>query len=140
METHLNRLTLLFPALALALAAAACDSSGFSTTPPGPGPAPQTRVLSLTLDPDTVAVGDTTLISVVIEDSLDTHFRYEWGIREDLIVPVNGRLDGPRIRFVAPRTSDDFGRIVSAASLVYITNGVSGTRGVTYSFDIPILN
>ena len=57
---------------------AACDSIGVNTRPPGPGPAPQTRVLRLTLDPDTVVVGDTTLITVAIEDSLDARFRYDW--------------------------------------------------------------
>ena len=125
--------------LAAGLALTACDV-GVTTPPPAPPSPTQTRVVRLTLDPDTVVVGDTTLIHAVIEDSLDTSFRYEWGIRENLLLPVGGRLDGPRIRFVAPRTSQDSGRVVPAISSVRTTNDVPGTRGVTYSFAIPIRN
>ena len=96
--------------------------------------------MRLTLDPDTVAVGDTTLIHVVIEDSLDTRFRYDWSLHEEHILPVDGRLDGPRIRFVAPRGSPDSGRVTHVVSSVWVTNGVQGTRSVTYSYSIPILN
>ena len=124
--------------LASALATfAACDI-GVTTTPPDPPTPSQTRVVRLTLDPDTVAVGDTTLIHVVIEDSLDTRFRYEWGMPNTL--PVDGRLDGPRIRFVAPRVSEDSGLVMNVPSLVRITNDVPGTRAVTHAFAVPILN
>ena len=65
---------------------AACDGLGPpASIPPGPPPAAQTRVVRLTLDPDTVAVGDTTLIHVVIEDSLDTRFRYLWAIATPIV-------------------------------------------------------
>ena len=125
--------------LAALLALAACDTIGPGPSPPpGPPPPAQTRVVRLTLDPDTVAVGDTTLIHVVIRDSLDARFRYLWGMFNTL--PVDGRTDGPRIRFVAPRTSTDSGRLVGAGASVTITNDVPGTRPVRYSFSIPILN
>ena len=109
-------------------------------TPPDPPSPAQTRVVRLTLDPDTVAVGDTTLIHVVIEDSLDTRFRYVWGMPSELMLPVDGRLDGPRVGVIVPRTSTDSGRVVPAGTLVRITNDVPGTRSVVYAFDIPILN
>ena len=118
---------------------AACDVGVEAIPPREPSP-PQTRVVRLTLDPDTVAVGDTTLITVVIEDSLDARFRYEWGMPRESMLPVVGRLDGPHVRVIAPRTSQDAGRVVNAGSLVRITNDVPGTRSVVHAFDIPILN
>ena len=129
----MNRL--LLPTLALALAA--CDTFP-KTTPPDPPRPAQTSVVRLTLDPDTVAVGDTTLIHVVIEDSLDTRFRYYWGSQESRLVPVDGRLDGPRVRYVPPRLRADSGEVRNVTSSVIITNGVQGSRSVTYSFSIPV--
>ena len=133
--------------LALALvggyfaAFAGCDSIGPPPlVPPGPPSPAQTRVVRLTLDPDTVLARDTVLVHVVIEDSLDTRFRYLWGMDRASLLPVDGRIDGPRVRHIAPRTSDEAGRVVNAGSSVIITNEVPGTRAVTYSFSIPILN
>ena len=124
--------------LFLAAALVACDIGPPATAPPSTGGGPQTRVVRLTLDPDTVAVGDTTPIHVVIEDSLDTRYRYVWLMPNTL--PVDGRTDGPRIQLVAPRTSDVPGRVSSAGASVRITNDVPGTRSVVYSFSIPIRN
>ena len=93
--------------LLLTLALAACDTFP-KTTPPDPPRPSQTRVVRLTLDPDTVAVGDTTLIHVVIEDSLDTRFRYEW---IGNVVPVDGRINGPRVRWVAPQITASPGEV-----------------------------
>ena len=128
---------LLIPLLAFVLAA--CDV-GVNTTPPDPPRPAQTRVVRLTLDPDTVAVGDTTLIHVVIEDSLDTRFRYYWGGQESRLYPVNGRLDGPRVRYVPPRLRAEPGEVRNVISSVGITNDVPGTRSVVYSFSIPVLH
>ena len=125
-------------ALSVMLSALAACDVGPVTTPLDPPTPAQTRVVRLTLDPDTVAVGDTTLIHVVIEDSLDARFRYEWGMPNTL--PVDGRLDGPQIRFVAPRVSEDTGLVLSVSSGVRITNDIPGTRAVVHSFSIPILN
>ena len=126
--------------LAALIALAACDVGPPTTLPPDPPPPVQTRVVRLTLDPDTVAAEDTVLIHVVIRDSLDTSFRYIWGMPRKSMIPVDGRLDGPRVRVVAPRTSEVPGRVVPAGTSVYVTNGVQGSRGVTYSFSIPIRN
>ena len=120
-------------------ALAACDVGPVTTPPDPPAPA-QTRVVRLTLSPDTVAVGDTTLIHVVIKDSLDARFRYEWGIDRSYRLPVDGRLDGSQIRFIAPRVSSDTGLVMHVPTLVRITNDVRGTRAVVHAFSIPILN
>ncbi|MEL6616649.1 MAG: hypothetical protein AAFQ43_12980 [Bacteroidota bacterium] len=131
--------TLLLPLFATVGLLVACDT-GITTTPPGPGPAPQTRVIGVRLDPDTVAALDTVLIHVLIEDSLDTRFRYLWGFDRSFVLPVDGRLDGPRIRFIAPRTSTTPGRVANTVTSVTITNDVPGTRPVRHSFSIPIRN
>ena len=131
-----NTLSCLFLA-AIMLGLAACDAFP-RTTPPDPPSPSQTRVVRLTLDPDTVAFGDTVLIHVVIEDSLDTPFRYEWGAQESRLVQVDGRLDGPRIRYVPPGLGAQPGEVRNITSSVWITNNVPGTRSVTYPFSIPV--
>lgn len=125
--------------LVVALAMLAACDIGVTTTPPDPPSPSQTRVVRLTLDPDTVAVGDTTLIHVVIEDSLDTQFRYEWDMPVSQLLPVDGSLDGPRIRFVVPPLGGTPGEVLTITSSVKITNDVPGTRSVTHSFAIPVL-
>lgn len=117
---------------------AACDVGPPYSPPPGPGPAPQTRVVGVRLSPDTVAALDTVLIHVLIEDSLDTRFRFLWGMPNTL--PVDGRLDGLRIRHIAPRTSTTPGLVSPAGSSVIITNDVPGSSAVTHSFSIPVRN
>ena len=131
-----NTLSCLFLA-AIMLGLAACDAFP-RTTPPDPPAPSQTRVVRLTLDPDTVAFGDTVLTHVVIEDSLDTRFRYEWGSDRSQLVPVDGQLNGPRVRFIPPRLRADSGEVRNITSSVWITNDVPGTRSVTYSFSIPV--
>ena len=126
--------------LATALAAlAACDAGGVYSPPPDPLPPPPTRVVRLTLDPDTVVVGDTALFHVVIEDSLDTGFRYVWSSPEERLVPVDGRTDGPRVRWIAPRTSGGPGEVRSVGGTVGIISEVPRTRAVIYSYSIPVL-
>lgn len=126
---------------AFALALSACDA--LAPQPPySPPPSyrePQTRVLALTITPDTVAVGDTALIHVAIRDSTDQRFRFRWNLG-DGVLPVDGRLDGPRIRFVAPRTSSVPGEVFPAGAGVTISNGSRDSVEVHHSFVIPVRN
>jgi len=124
----------------LLLAATGCDAAPPFGTPPDPPPPPQTEILEIRLDPDTVAVGDTVLIHAVIRDSLDSRFVYEWGLNEDRVVPVNGTTMGPRIRFVAPQSSDTPGVVDPIGAYVEVDNGSTDSTTVLESFRIPILN
>ena len=117
-----------------------CDAFGTRGTPPDPPPAPQTEILDIRLDPDTVVVGDTVLIHAVIRDSLDSRFVYDWRLNEDRVVPVNGTTMGPKIRYVAPRTSDVTGEVIDVSGGVEIDNGSTDSTKVTENFDIPVLN
>jgi len=54
-------------------ATAACD--GFQTGKEDP---PATTIITAFANPDTVAVGEQTKLTVIIRDSLKTGFRYDW--------------------------------------------------------------
>jgi len=66
-----------------------------------PVPIPQTKVLEIRMTPDTVAVNDTLLIECIIEDSLDSRFKFDWRLEEFRKEPVEGKLDGNKIKWVA---------------------------------------
>ena len=135
---HLAMSSKLVALSVLVVALAACDTFP-KTTPPDP-PAPAvTRVVRVTLDPDTVAVGDTTLIHVVVEDSLDTRLRFIWSMPKEWLVPVDGGLEGPRVRFVAQPTSGGPGEVRIVSGGVGITDDLPRTRSVDIVFDIPVL-
>ena len=49
-------------------------------------PVLQTEILAVHVEPNPVAQGDTTILTVVIEDSLDQRFEYVWSIKgQDLL-------------------------------------------------------
>ncbi len=54
-----------------------CELPYGDSEPPEEIP-PQTEILAVKVDPNPVALGDTTRVTVVIRDSLDTRFRYTW--------------------------------------------------------------
>jgi len=54
-----------------------CELPYGDSEPPEEIP-PQTEILRIDVDPNPVALGDTTRVTVVIRDSLDTRFRYTW--------------------------------------------------------------
>lgn len=105
---------------------------------PEPDSIPQTKVLSIELYPDTVAVGDTVLIHCIIEDSLDSRFKFYWGFGSP--IPVNGTINGSKIRFKAKRTSDIPGVVEDVSTVVRVDNDSEDSLSVTEVFRIPILN
>ena len=107
-------------------------------SPPDPPQELQTEILEIRLMPDTVAVGDTLLIHAIISDSLDSRFKYFWGLGD--LIPVNGTTVGPKIRFIAPRTSDVAGEVSPVTSSVRVDNASTDSLAVTELFDIPVLN
>ncbi len=56
---------------------AGCELPFSDSAPPKEIP-PQTEILRIDVDPNPVALGDTTRVTVVIRDSLDTRFKYSW--------------------------------------------------------------
>ncbi len=54
-----------------------CELPYGDSEPPEEIP-PQTEILRIDVDLNPVALGDTTRVTVVIRDSLDTRFRYTW--------------------------------------------------------------
>lgn len=66
-----------------------------------PVPIPQTTVLEIRMTPDTVAVNDTLLIECIIKDSLDSRFKFDWRLNDFRLEPVEGKLDGNKIKWIA---------------------------------------
>lgn len=123
-------------ALALCTTLVACDGFGPSP-PPEPPPPPLTRVVALRFDPDTVAVADTMLIHVVVEDSLNDGLTYDWQMGP--IIPVDGRTNGPRIGWIAQPTGGQPGEVKTVVGSVLIRSDVPGSRILSYVFSIPVL-
>ncbi len=83
----LQRFELLL-SLSLVVLVAGCDY----TQEGGEPTAGQTRILRIEQQPSPVAVGETVTFRVVIEDSLDTRFRYYWvlaGQRDTVVTTTN---------------------------------------------------
>lgn len=110
----------------------------FGTT--DPDPVPQTKVLSINLYPDTVAVGDTVLIHVIIEDSLDTRFKFYWSLPEEEQIPVGGTIYGNKIKWISEPTSEIPGEVRNTNTGVRIDNGSTDSLAVLEPISIPILN
>ncbi|MEQ9308254.1 MAG: hypothetical protein RLN90_02300 [Balneolaceae bacterium] len=82
----------------LVLLLSGCDIS-FPGSAGDPEPIFQTTILSINFSPDTLIVGDTLTIHCLISDSLDERFKFNWNLGSDRTLPVNGVLDGNKIRW-----------------------------------------
>lgn len=105
-----------------------------------PDPIPQTKVQDIRVIPDTVAAGDTVLVHVSIEDSLDKRFRFYWGFPEEEQISVNSNIYGNKIKWITKSTSQISGEVKTAKTGVRIDNGSIDSLSVTELFEIPILN
>lgn len=81
----------------------------------------QTEFVDIIVTPDTVAVGDTVLIHAIIKDSFDTNFIYSWSLNDP--IPVNGKINGPMIKWKATRYTNNEGEVVRTSSSVEADNG-----------------
>lgn len=125
-----------FSVIVIALMASDCTLGT-----PDPEPIPQTRVLEIKLTPDTVAVGDTVLIHCVIEDSLDSRFKFYWNLGEERTIPVNGSFTGPRIKWWAKGFEHlDSGEVQTPIRGVRVDNGSQDSITDYKSFEIPVIN
>jgi len=108
--------------------------SGTDTTKP-----PQTRILRIDMTPDTVVSRDTMLIHCVIQDSLDTRFKFNWLLGTDTLA-VNGTVIGSYINYVAPSFNNmKKGTIFIVSGTVGVDNGSSDSNVVIGNINIPIL-
>jgi len=92
----------------------------------------QTRILEVRVEPDPVVVGDTARFTCLIEDSLDTRFRFRWllsgpGAR-DTVTVVN-YLD-----WVAPEVPDTY------SHTVWVDNGSPDSMFVIKSFKVNVVS
>ena len=99
---------------------------------------PQTRIIRIDLTPDTVATRDTVLIHCVIEDSMDSRFKYYWGFQNDTIA-VNGLTTGPYIRWITPDLSIPKDSIFEIMGNVVVDNGRTDSLAVGEEFIIPVI-
>ncbi len=96
----------------------------------------QTIILGFSFSPDTVAVGDTVLIKCIIEDSLDTSFRFDWGLENK--IPINGRIDSSVIKWEAVEMSQQTNIVTQLRRSVTVDNSSETKEPVSESFSIKI--
>ncbi len=96
----------------------------------------QTEFVDIIVTPDTVAVGDTILVHAIIEDSLDTRFKFNWTMKK--LIPVNGKIDGPMIKWEAIRYTNNQGEVVRTSFAVEADNGDVTKDAPIRQFDIYI--
>jgi hypothetical protein len=93
--TSTEQMTVLILTLCLlAVSVLACN-----TTSNEPEIEYQTKILSVTVEPKTLSVGDTAIFRVEISDSLDTNFKFSWAGRRTDYIPLNGRYDSSVVKW-----------------------------------------
>ena len=123
-------------ACALALLHVGCNAIP-ENEPPDPDPPAQTEIVRIEVVPNPVAVGDTALFRVVIEDSLDERFEYRWTRSGGRFANIDPRVfsvttDSNGIRWIAPDTRDTYGMSVRAE------NGSEDSLAVGTSFTVTV--
>lgn len=96
----------------------------------------QTEFVDIIVTPDTVAVGDTVLVHAIIEDSLNNQFKFDWSFTDP--IPVNGVIDGNKIRWKATKHTNNTGSIIRIRPAVKADNGDTSKDSPIQQFDIYI--
>lgn len=96
---------------------------------PDPGPVFQTRILKIEVSPNPVAPGDSVQFTCVIEDSLDTRFKFIWFIDGE---PKNISTAINKIKIQAPPIPGSYGGAVTA------DNGDEDKQSPTKSFTYEV--
>jgi hypothetical protein len=101
---------------------------------------PQTRIIDVLVEPDTVAPGDTASFTCVIEDSLDTRFKFYWYVDTGQILDAELFDDNPvvyetnvnDVLWVAPQ------ELGFNSFSVRVNNGAEDSVSVKTSFVIVV--
>jgi hypothetical protein len=113
----------------------ALSGCGFVDDPDVPEERPlQTTILAVRVEPDPVVVGDTARFICIIEDSLDTRFRFFWFIGG----PGGGIRSTTTNYFdwVAPEVSDT----TTFTHGVEVDNGSPDSASVSKSFKVIVVS
>ena len=139
------RLAPLAAVLAASLSLAGCEPTfGPESTPPTPPRAPAAQIYYHRISPDPVAVGDTATVYVAVVDSANVdQLRFDWTSRNGSRAPAwfepyEGRMDGPRIRIVAPDVGAEPGELWSVSLAVVISDREGEGRGVVYTYGLYV--
>lgn len=110
-------------------AVAACEGIANPCAPENECQPLQTSIKEVRVEPNPVLLGDSTLLTVVIEDSLDASFRYRWYLQGVLVI----NTDTNSIWWVQP--TDTAG---SFSSRVRAENGITGEIPPSRGFTIVV--
>jgi hypothetical protein len=91
----------------------------------------QTSILEVRVEPDPVVVGDTARFTCLIEDSLDTRFRFRWLLFGELGITIT---DVNHVEWVAPDVSD-----TTITNWVEVDNGSPDSASVSKSFKVTVV-
>jgi hypothetical protein len=114
--------------LVLLLTATSCLPDTWGDEPEPPGPIPWTEILDVTMNPDTVALGQPVEIKVRIKDSLVVGVSYHWVI-DSLItsnIPAIRYVPNIPIEWIPLRFPTD-----TSISRQFVQLGVAPPRGNT---------
>ncbi|MEM9665813.1 MAG: hypothetical protein AAF970_12810 [Bacteroidota bacterium] len=122
----------------LTLSLTGCDI-GLEGDPTGDDRFPfVTEILEIRVEPSLLAVGDTTLITCVVRDSTNDQLRFIWGVPGfgGAALPVNGSLEGPQVKWVAPDSIRDDTTVFGGG--VRVSDRVGGAQGVAGNFRVTV--
>ena len=94
--------------LMISLVITGCDLGGKV-----PNPAVQTRILDVRVEPNPAIMGESVKFTCIIEDSLDTRFKFHWSL-EDAKGPLFLTTENNQVTWTAPDSADVYIRRVTA--------------------------
>lgn len=119
----------LFPLLAAVITAtfllSGCGMGGTGERPP------VTDILSVEVEPNPVAAGDTTIFTCVVEDSTNTTLTFNWNL-ENMFGIVDTDIN--QFRWAAPSEPKTYSHTV-----IVERSGDSGVRPVQRPFEITVI-
>ena len=124
-------------ACALALLHMGCNAIP-ENEPPDPDPPAQTEIVRVEVMPNPVAAGDTALFRAILEDSLDSRFKYTWHRDAGRFVGADSQFrfvdtDTNSIFWIAPQEPGEYRNSIS------VDNGSQDSLGVGKTFHATVV-